>query len=151
MRDEVPGNTSRLSVFSNGYSVVRERAKQPCVYILSSRRNGTLYIGVTSSIADRMYLHTNDLLPGFTSRYGVKCLVYYEMHETMEQAILREKRLKKWSRLWKVRLIEEMNPEWRPLFDQTKGLLDHSTGGQCHPPNQRSAVRGLSRVPPSRE
>ena len=119
--------------------------------MLASRRNGTIYIGVTSSIADRMFLHTHDLLPGFTSKYGVKRLVYYEMHETMKEAIQREKRLKNWKRLWKIRLIEDMNPEWRPLYNEAIGLLNSPPGGQSHPPSQRSVFRNLSGFPPSRE
>ena len=97
--------------------------KHPCVYILASRRNGTLYIGVTSDVLDRVAIHKQDLIEGFTKRYGVHRLVYYEMHESMEQAIRREKRLKKWKRAWKVRLIESMNPEWDDLFDEFWGAI----------------------------
>jgi putative endonuclease len=93
-------------------------AKQPCVYILASRRNGTLYTGVTSDIFRRVGLHKQDLIAGFTKRYGVHLLVYYEMHQTFEAAILREKRIKKWNRAWKIRLIESMNSEWVDLFDE---------------------------------
>jgi putative endonuclease len=101
------------------------RAKNPCVYILASRRNGTLYIGVTSELAQRVTLHKQDLIEGFTKKYGVHRLVYYEMHPTMDAAILREKRLKEWRRLWKIRLIESMNPEWIDLFDERTGeILD---------------------------
>ena len=89
----------------------------PAVYILASARNGTLYIGVTSSIEDRISIHRQDLLVGFTSKYGLHMLVYYEFHETMDDAIRREKQLKKWNRQWKLRLIEEMNPEWADLYD----------------------------------
>ncbi len=91
--------------------------KRPCVYILASRPNGTLYIGVTSSIENRIGVHKRDLLEGFTKTYGVHMLVYYEFHRTMEAAITREKRMKKWNRQWKLRVIEEMNPEWADLFD----------------------------------
>ena len=97
--------------------------KTPCVYILASRRNGTLYIGVTSALADRMALHSQGLIEGFTKRYDVKTLVYYEMHETMPDAITREKRLKEWQRAWKIRLIESMNPEWLDLFDDATGEI----------------------------
>ena len=83
----------------------------PAIYILTSARNGTLYIGVTSGIEDRISIHKQDLLPGFTAKYGVHLLVYFEFHETMDAAIKREKQLKKWNRQWKLRLIEEMNPE----------------------------------------
>ena len=97
--------------------------KHPCVYILASKRNGTLYIGVTSEIFDRISIHKQDLLEGFTKRYGVHRLVYYEMPETMEGAISREKRLKNWNRAWKIRLIESMNPEWEDLFDEFWGAI----------------------------
>jgi len=86
--------------------------KQPCVYILASKRNGILYVGVTSNLFERVNLHKQDLIEGFTKTYGVHMLVYYEMHQTMPDAIRREKQLKKWNRAWKVRLIEQMNPEW---------------------------------------
>ena len=92
-----------------------ESVKQPAVYILASRRNGTLYIGVTSDLVQRVWQHKNDLVEGFTKKYSVHMLVYYEWHEDMESAILREKRLKKWNRSWKLRLIEEINPDWQDL------------------------------------
>ena len=91
-------------------------ARQPCVYILASRRNGTLYVGVTSNLPERVWQHRNDLVEGFTSRYGVHDLVWFEVHETMESAIGREKAIKERRRAWKVKLIEEMNPYWRDLF-----------------------------------
>ena len=91
------------------------RVKQPCVYILASGRHGTLYIGVTSDLLARLVQHRTDAIGGFTSRYGVVHLVWYEMADTMEVAIMREKRLKKWNRDWKLRLIEEANPEWVDL------------------------------------
>ena len=97
--------------------------KQPCVYILASKRNGTLYIGVTSNVFQRTSLHKQDLIEGFTKRHGVHRLVYYEMHETMDAAIAREKRLKRWNRLWKLRLIEQVNPEWHDLFDRETGEI----------------------------
>jgi putative endonuclease len=101
------------------------RAKSPCVYILASARNGTLYIGVTSNLFQRIALHKQDLIEGFTKKYRVHRLVYYEMHPTMDAAILGEKRLKEWRRLWKIRLIESMNPEWVDLFDEATGeILD---------------------------
>ena len=92
--------------------------KQPHVYILANRRNGTLYIGVTSNLLQRVWHHKNDLEEGFTKRYGVHTLVWYETHETMESAISREKALKKWSRQWKIELIEHNNPVWRDLQDE---------------------------------
>ena len=91
--------------------------KQPCVYILASRRNGTLYVGVTSSLRTRVWQHKRDLVPGFSSRYGVHLLVWYELHESMESAIRREKALKEWRRRWKLCLIEGFNPTWRDLYD----------------------------------
>ncbi len=91
-------------------------AKQPAVYILASQRNGTLYIGVTSHLVQRIWQHRNHLADGFTHRYNVDRLVYFELCDDMEQAIVREKRLKKWNRKWKLRLIEESNPEWRDLW-----------------------------------
>ena len=87
-----------------------------CVYILASKQNGTLYIGVTSNLSGRVYVHKNDLIAGFTRRYGVHTLVWFEIHDTAENAILREKQLKKWNRAWKIRLIEEANPEWDDLY-----------------------------------
>ena len=81
--------------------------RKPCVYILASRRNGTLYVGVTSDLVGRVWEHKSGLVEGFTKRYGVKMLVWYEAHETMEGAIRRERALKEWNRAWKLRLIEE--------------------------------------------
>ena len=97
--------------------------KDPCVYILASKRNGTLYVGVTSDLYDRMPQHKQGLSDGFTKKYGVTLLVYYEMHDDMLAAIHREKQIKGWKRAWKVRLIEQMNPEWLDLFDETNGVL----------------------------
>jgi putative endonuclease len=90
---------------------------QPCVYLLASRRNGTLYVGVTSDIARRAFEHREGLIAGFTRRYGVKMLVYYEFFATMPDAIRREKQIKEWRRAWKIELIERTNPEWRDLYD----------------------------------
>jgi putative endonuclease len=90
--------------------------KQPCVYILASRPNGTLYIGVTSNLIGRVYQHHQNLIAGFTQRYDVHNLVWYEVHEQMESAILREKQLKNWSRTAKIRLIEQTNPKWQDLW-----------------------------------
>lgn len=88
------------------------------VYILSSKRNGTLYIGVTSDLPARVYEHQEGLVPGFTRQYGVKHLVWYEHHSRVEDAIQREKNLKHWLRRWKLRLIEERNPLWRDLYSE---------------------------------
>jgi putative endonuclease len=92
-------------------------SKQPAVYILASKRNGTLYIGVTSDLIKRTWEHKNDSIEGFTKRYRVHCLVYYEWHEDMESAIRREKQMKQWNRGWKLELIEKQNPDWRDLWE----------------------------------
>jgi putative endonuclease len=91
--------------------------KQPAVYILASRRNGTLYIGVTSNLVKRVWEHKNNLIEGFTKRYRVHHLVWYELHQTMDSAITREKRLKNWKRKWKLELIESNNPNWADLYN----------------------------------
>jgi putative endonuclease len=88
------------------------------VYIMANKRNGTLYVGFTHDLVKRVYEHKNDLVKGFTQRYGIHMLVYYEQHENSEAAITREKRLKVWQRKWKIRIIEEMNPEWEDLYDE---------------------------------
>ena len=90
--------------------------KQPVVYILASKRNGTLYIGVTSDLVKRVWHHKDDVAEGFTKKYGVHTLVYYEMHADMTEAIRREKQLKKWNRAWEIELIEKENPEWLDLW-----------------------------------
>ena len=95
-------------------------SKQYYVYILASKRNGTLYIGVTADLIRRIYEHKNKLVEGFTQKYNVHDLVYYEVTESVEGAIAREKQLKKWNREWKVRLIEKGNPDWKDLYG---GLL----------------------------
>ena len=92
--------------------------KQPVVYILASKAHGTLYIGVTSNLAARIEAHRSGTVDGFTKQYGVHTLVYFEVHADMYEAIQREKRLKKWNRAWKIRLIEGMNPEWKDLSAQ---------------------------------
>ena len=92
--------------------------KQPVVYILASKSYETLYVGVTSDLAGRIEAHRNGCVEGFTKQYGVHTLVYFEVHADMYEAIQREKRLKRWNRAWKVRLIEEMNPEWEDLSAQ---------------------------------
>ncbi len=91
---------------------------QPCVHIAASRPRGTLYTGVTSDVSRRMWEHREGLLPGFTRTYGIKMLVYYEFHQTMEFAIAREKQVKQWQRAWKLRLIVSMNPDWDDLYEQ---------------------------------
>jgi len=91
--------------------------KTPAVYILASGRNGTLYTGVTSDLLGRIYQHRAKVTGGFTAEYGVDRLVWFEVHESMESAIVREKRIKKWNRAWKLQLIEKDNPRWRDLAE----------------------------------
>jgi putative endonuclease len=91
--------------------------KQFYVYIMASQRNGTLYTGVTSNLIQRVWQHREGLVDGFTKRYGVKKLVYFEIHETAERAITREKQIKKWDRAWKVEMIEKDNPQWKDLYE----------------------------------
>src|SRR5262245_50701273 len=98
--------------------------KEPAVYMLASRRNGILYIGVTSDFISRISEHKQDLIEGFTKRYGVHRLVHIEFFETMNEAIAREKQLKKWSRARKIALIEQSNPDWRDLYLELSGLVD---------------------------
>ena len=92
--------------------------KQPIVYIVTNKKYGTLYTGVTSNIIQRIYQHKNDFFKGFSKKYGCKILVFFELHETMECAIMREKQVKNYPRVRKIRLIEDMNLEWRDLYDQ---------------------------------
>ena len=92
--------------------------KQYYTYILASQKNGTLYVGVTSDIIKRVYEHKQNLVDGFTKKYNVHELVYYEKHIEVNEAILREKQIKKWNRKWKIRLIEENNPGWKDLYDE---------------------------------
>ena len=94
--------------------------KQPALYVLASKRDGTLYIGVTRDLHKRVWEHKNDLAEGFTKRYRIHRLVYYELHQDMVSAIEREKQMKKWNRAWKLELIETHNPDWRDLW---KGIL----------------------------
>ena len=92
--------------------------KQPAAYILASKRNGTLYVGVTSDLVKRVWEHKNDQAEGFTKRYRVHDLVYYELHGDMIAAITREKQIKKWNRAWKIELIEKSNRNWTDLWPQ---------------------------------
>ncbi len=93
-------------------------SKQPAVYILASKRNGTLYIGVTGDLSRRVWEHKNDLVDGFTKRYRVHLLVYYELHGDIASAINREKQVKNWNRIWKLELIEKQNPDWKDLWEE---------------------------------
>jgi putative endonuclease len=92
-------------------------SREPCVYILANRRQGTLYTGVTSNLAERVFRHRQGLTPGFTSRYGCNRLVFYERYERMDEAIAREKQIKGGSRARKISLVEAMNPEWNDLYE----------------------------------
>ncbi len=92
-------------------------AKQFHVYILASKRNGTLYIGVTSKLVQRVWQHKQGAVDGFTKQYNVNRLVYFEAHDAAESAIVRERQIKKWRRSWKIDLIEENNPDWSDLYD----------------------------------
>jgi putative endonuclease len=94
------------------------REKRPCVYILARQRNGTLYVGVTSDLALRIWQHRSNTADGFVRDYNVHRLVFVEFHDTMADAILREKRVKRWRRAWKLDLIERQNPQWRDLYDE---------------------------------
>src|ERR1044071_9672581 len=91
--------------------------RQPAVYILTNRRNGTLYVGVTTNLLARVHAQHVDLVPGFPRPYGTHRLVYFEMHESILTAISREKQLKRWRRHWKLQLIEDMNPDWQDLWE----------------------------------
>ena len=91
---------------------------QPCVYIMAGKKDGPLYIGVTSNLVQRIWKHKNNQIPGFTEKYNIKKLVYFEQHETMEYAITREKQMKKWKREWKINLIEKDNANWDDLWPQ---------------------------------
>ncbi|MCK4950531.1 MAG: GIY-YIG nuclease family protein [Gammaproteobacteria bacterium] len=91
--------------------------RQPCVYMLTSKRNGTIYTGVTSNLLKRIWEHKNHTVEGFTKKYGVNILVWYEIHETMESAICKEKAIKNWKRAWKIKTIEKINPQWRDMYN----------------------------------
>jgi putative endonuclease len=93
-------------------------SKRPVVYIVASKRNGTLYIGVTSDLPKRIWEHKKGLIDGFTRRYTIHRLVYYELHEDMASAISKEKQMKKWNRAWKLELIEKQNPDWKDLYEE---------------------------------
>jgi putative endonuclease len=90
--------------------------RQPAVYILASKKNGTLYVGVTSFLAKRIWEHRSNMVEGFTKRYRVHRVVWYELRANMESAIEREKRIKEWKRAWKLQLIESSNPDWQDLY-----------------------------------
>ena len=116
--------------------------KNPAVYILASQRNGTLYIGVTANLVQRIWQHREGVVEGFTQQHGVKTLVWYEQHETMESAIAREKALKKWNRAWKLGLIEKRNPQWQDLWLEITGQTPDVTVGQSETPPRHSRAGG---------
>ena len=120
LREDDAGARDRDKASSEGndkrLTDAHHRRMQPCVYILANGYNGTLYIGVTSALPQRIWQHREEIFEGFTKRYGLKSLVYYEAHASMEAAILREKQMKHWNRAWKILLIECGNPGWRDLY-----------------------------------
>jgi len=96
-------------------------ASQPVIYILSNKKNGTLYVGVSTNLIQRIWQHKNKISVGFSSKYELDKLVYYELHEDIKNAILREKQIKKWRREWKLNLINQQNPHWVDLWGQVLG------------------------------
>jgi putative endonuclease len=118
------GAETRLLGWDDGCGGFGFQEKSPAVYILATKRNGTLYVGVTSDFVGRISDHKQDLIDGFTKQYGVHLLVYIEMHDTMDAAIKREKQIKRWRREWKLALIEKDNPEWRDQYPELSGLTD---------------------------
>jgi putative endonuclease len=113
------------------------------VYILASQRNGTLYVGVTNDVMRRTYEHKNDLIEGFTKKYGIHILVWYEAHCDINTAITREKRLKRWNREWKLKLIEQNNSGWNDLYDRMMGEI--ALPDLLGSPSPREAIASLSR------
>lgn len=118
-----PRRSNALGVAGKQRYNVRMREHLYFVYILASRRNGTLYVGVTNDVLRRTWEHKNDLAEGFTRKYGVHILVYYELYEDIAVAIAREKRLKRWNRAWKIKLIETNNSGWNDLYDRLLGEI----------------------------
>jgi putative endonuclease len=119
--DAISGN--RLQPGANSPKAIRQKnhktthmAKHPCIYITTNRKRGTLYVGVTSDLLQRVQQHRDLHKKGFTAKYGLTRLVYFELHKSMNKAIKREKAIKKWRRSWKIELIERVNPEWVDLF-----------------------------------
>ena len=107
---------------------IKKMIKDYFVYILTSKRNGTLYIGVTNNLLKRVYQHKERLVPGFTRKYNVHVLMYYEKYSDIYSAIEREKRLKKWNRQWKINLIESVNPNWKDLYNGLHAIGVQSVG-----------------------
>jgi putative endonuclease len=114
--------------------------KAPAVYMLASEHNGTLYIGVTSDLIKRVWQHKESLAEGFTKKYGVKILVWYKQHETMESAIAKEKAMKKWLRKWKLATIEKTNPNWQDLWPEIIGTVVPANAGIQSPDNNTPVV-----------
>jgi putative endonuclease len=115
--EKIPRRAARVIPAQAGIEYDLDMESQPCVYILASKRNGTLYTGVTRYPAQRIWQHKRGLTRGFTKKYGVHRLVYIELHETIPAAIQREKQIKVWKRAWKLQLIESVNPSWRDLYE----------------------------------
>ena len=115
-----------------------QNMRQYFLYILASKRNGTLYVGVTSDLERRVYEHRHTLVEGFTKKYGVTMLVYYEQTSDVNAAIVREKRVKKWNRAWKLKLIESVNPEWKDLADEwfSDSAGSDTSDGSGFPPSR---------------
>jgi putative endonuclease len=105
-------------------------SKQPAVYIMASKKNGTLYVGVTSNLVKRIWEQKNNMVEGFTKRYGVHQVIWYELHASMESALAREKRLKDWKRAWKLELIEKKNPDWQDLYSTIVDWIPAQAGIQ---------------------
>jgi putative endonuclease len=118
----VESNFSWGYTFINKFKKRRALIKQPAVYILASQKGGTLYIGVTSDLIQRVWLHRQGCVSSFTKKYHVNQLVYFELCSDINAAIIREKQLKKWNRLWKIRLIEQTNPNWNDLWSEIVGV-----------------------------
>jgi putative endonuclease len=104
--------------------MIAMRKRQPAVYLLASKPNGTLYVGVTSNLVQRVWQHRNGVVDGFTKRYSVHRLVWFEMADRMDSAIQREKQIKKWNRAWKIEMIERTNPHWRDLWPALLGEVE---------------------------
>jgi len=119
MRIFMATHVAQLSILSRCSSNTQGIVMQPSyVYMLASHRNGTLYVGATTDLIKRSWEHKNKFIPGFTAKYNVHMLVYYEMHDLYIEAARREKRFKNWPRQWKLNLIEKLNPEWRDLYEE---------------------------------
>ncbi|NOT12179.1 MAG: GIY-YIG nuclease family protein [Methylococcaceae bacterium] len=119
--------------------------KQPCVYILASSINGTIYVGVTSDLIGRVYQHRQKLVAGFTQRYSISLFVWYEIHERMETAILREKQIKNWTRAAKKRLIELSNPQWNDLWPDL-AMPPMNSGSMKYPSERRFVSINMAKI-----